>query len=135
MHQARVALLLFLVIRSCHVSGPAPTSYAKFGRVTRIEVTDRMSRPIKTIRDEKSIAKIVEFVDANRDGWITPFGGVPVPRIVANFYDGDEFKGHFGVGASFFETQRKGEFTSKNASEADRRTFLGLIGLPADAVR
>ena len=58
-----------------------------------------------------------------------PWYGVPVPTIVADFYDGETFKGHLGVGSSFFETQREGDFWSKSAPRSEIQQFLSLVGV------
>lgn len=80
------------------------TAYAPMGGVTRIEVTDNVSTPLKRIRDKKQVDAIVGFIDKHASGWSSPWAGVPVPKIVVNLYDGQEFKGHFGAGNGFFET-------------------------------
>ena len=105
------------------------TSFAQLGKVTKIEVTGTGGAVVKKIVDGKRIAQIVAFVDKNAAGWggANDWAGVPVPQIVANFYEGANFKGHFGVGANFFETQRDGDFLSKSASDDARAEFLDLI--------
>ena len=84
------------------------------------------------IEDPSQIRSITEFVDNERHGWggYNDMFGVPVPDIIANFYDGKEFKGHFGAGPSDFETQREGGFSSKPSSKEETQTFLRLVGLP-----
>lgn len=54
---------------------------------------------------------------------------MPVPQIVADFYDGSEFKGHFGVGPGFFECHRDGDFASKRCGGRESRAFLEILGL------
>ena len=44
------------------------------------------------------------------------------------------FKGHFGVGKDFFETQRDGGFFSKDASPEDLRHFLEFTGVQRKSV-
>ncbi len=106
-------------------------SFPPIGKVTKIEVRSNMDAPLKKITDKDRIAKISAFVDSNATGWggTNDWAGVPVPKIVVNFYDGEKFKGHFGVGANFFETQRSGDFMSKNASKVQREEFLALVGI------
>lgn len=122
-------LVLPLVLTSC--SGPT-RSFPSVGRLTRIEITDNHDRTIKIIEDERRIGKVIAFIDEHRTGWGTPLAGVPIPTTIANLYDGEEFRGHFGVGPDFFETQREGDFVSKPASEGERREFLDLIGVRGD---
>lgn len=61
-----------------------------------------------------------------------PIDGIPVPRIIAEFYYGDTFKGHFGAGKGFFETQRAGGFYSKKADPNHVQEFLQLLGVPTE---
>lgn len=109
-------------------------SFPVLGRVTRVEITDNHNKPILTIDDERQIVKIVAFVDGQRSGWGAPWAGIPIPEVVANFYDGEEFQGHFGVGPTFFEAQREGDFASKSATGRERRGFLALIGVPYERI-
>lgn len=80
--------------------------FSKVGKVTKIVVRADHNKTLSTITDTDRIMKIVAFIDERRKGWSKPWVGVPVPTIVADLYDGDKFKGHFGVGKNFFETQR-----------------------------
>jgi hypothetical protein len=71
----------------------------------------------------------VAFVDGHRSGWEAPAGGVLVPEYVVNFYSGEEFRGHFGCGRNFFETQRDGRgFFLKDVGNEDVAEFQVLIG-------
>jgi hypothetical protein len=54
--------------------------------------------------------------------------------VTVQFYDGAEFKGHFGVGRNFLETQREGGFFSQRVSSAEVRRFLDLVGVNASSV-
>ncbi len=112
---------------------PEPQSltqtYSGLGNVNRVEIKTRLDKLIHRIDDREKIQQIVAFVDKQRSGWACPWYGIPVPQVVANFYDGDTFKGHFGMGLNFFETQREGDFASKDASAEQCRDFLALIGV------
>ena len=101
----------------------------QLGNVTRIEIRRDHNELLSTITDAKQIAAVVTFTDSHRTGWGTPWSGVPIPIIVADFYDGETFKGHIGVGANFLETQRVGGFWSRSASNAEIKQFLTLVGL------
>lgn len=52
-----------------------------------------------------------------------------MPKVEAEFFDGQRFKGSFGVGENFFETQREGGFFSKTASSNGVREFLTLLNV------
>ena len=83
----------------------------------------------RTITDSNQVQQIVEFVDGQRRGWgLLDIGGVPVPEVTVEFYNGEEFRGSFGVGDGFFECQREGDFASKFCGLRDQRRFLELIG-------
>jgi hypothetical protein len=82
----------------------------------------------REISDPESIQRIVAFVDANKEGWRVPWYGVPVPAVTVEFYDGKTFRGSFGVGKDFFETQRDGGFWSKDAKSDEVGRFLDLVG-------
>lgn len=103
-----------------------------FGTVTRIEVMDDGNRKLRVILALDHLQRVVEFVDGQREGWgrTNDWAGVPIPYLKAEFYNGTNFIGHFGVGPGFFECHRNGDFLSKGASEADCKRFLDLIGLP-----
>ena len=45
----------------------------------------------------------------------------------AEFYSGSDFKGSFGIGENFFESQRNGGFFSKSAAPSEVRRFLDLL--------
>jgi hypothetical protein len=116
--------------------GSAPSRSRTFpllGTVTQIVITGRHNETLRTIEDREQIQTIVTFVDKQRSGWGHPWAGIPVPRISANFYDGDTFKGHFGAGPSFFGTQREGDFASKSVSPEQCQAFLRLIGVDKQA--
>ena len=105
-----------------------------FDNITRIEIRRNNNELLSTITDAKQIAAVVTFTDSHHTGWGTPWYGVPAPIIVANFYDRESFKGHIGVGSSFLETQREGDFLSQSASNAEIKKFLALVGLNENVV-
>lgn len=89
---------------------------------------------IATITEPAKIEALVAFVNARRDGWGTPWHGVPVPRVRADFR-GAEFQGNFGAGPGFFTTHRAGGFWSRDASEEDLAEFARLAGVPLASIR
>lgn len=108
--------------------------FAAIGHVTSITVSGRdSSSHSSTITGKSAISEIADFVDAHRGGWGTPWSGIPVPVVTVQFYDGTEFKGSFGVGDKFFETQRDGGFFSQTASPSDVLSFLELVNPHSDS--
>ena len=123
--------LIFASLLFTQLSCNKTSSFPLVGKVTRIEVTNNMSVPLKKITDKNQISKISAFIDKNVSGWgsFGDWAGTPVPKVVANLYDGEKFKGHFGVGSNFFETQRNGDFMSKSASQSEIKEFLNVVGI------
>jgi hypothetical protein len=109
-------------------------SFRPIGSVTRIVVSVRGSH-MKEITNESEIRSIVSFLDSHRDGWATPWYGVPVGAVILEFWNTDEAKGSFGVGVNFFETQRQGEIKSIKASHENVRDFLELLNLGEDVLK
>jgi hypothetical protein len=116
--------------------GVADQTLPRLGPVTIIKIVGKSNEQLAApISDQRLVSQIIAFVDADRQGWNAPLGGIPVPTIIAEFYDGDTFKGHFGAGRNFFETQRAGGFFSKNATPNHVEQFLQLLGVPKDQLR
>lgn len=89
----------------------------------------------KEITNKSDIWNIVSFIDSHKNGWTTPWYGVPVPALTLEFFDGNTFKGSFGAGVNFFETQREGELKSMGASTEELHDFLTLLNLSEDALK
>jgi hypothetical protein len=106
-----------LLLGSCFNSGclrGSKIALPVLGRVTLIKVK-KDGKEIRTkISDEQSIVKIIEFVDARNEGWEKPWYGIPVPTLEIEFYDGQDFKGSFGVGKGFFRNSTKGRILVQN---------------------
>jgi hypothetical protein len=124
-----VLLLVMLPVVGCCLD-PWGSRYPALGSVTRVEVRDLSGKTLRTIDDPAEVQRLVEYVDGHRRGWGSGWAGPPIPQVVAEFYNGSEFKGHFGVGPGFFECQREGDFASKNCWSWQERRFLELVGLP-----
>jgi hypothetical protein len=124
-----VLFLAGILLAGCVGTMPR-RQFGPLGRVSQIDIwihqRDGSSDSV-TIRDPKEIATVVAFVDQRSGDWRTPWYGIPVPTVEARFYDGQTFKGHFGVGKDYFECQRDGVFVSKSASDADIHEFLNVI--------
>lgn len=111
-------------------------AFPVLGPVTVVTIVGRDgSRPISTISDAQSISQIVAFVDSHRTSWGTPWYGIPVPVLTAEFYNGTDFKGSFGVGENFLETQRDGGFFSQSASAKEIQCFFDLAGINRSTLR
>jgi hypothetical protein len=87
------------------------------------------------ISDPKDVSRIVIFVDSQRANWVTPWYGIPVPFVEVQLFDGQKAQGSFGVGQSFFETQREGSFFSKSAATRDIRGFFDALNLDDATVK
>jgi hypothetical protein len=109
--------------------------FSAIGPVTSISVSghDR-SQETAAITDKWAVSEVIDFVDEHRTGWGKPWFGIPVPVESVQFYDGTKFKGSFGVGDNFFETQRDGDFFSQSASPNEVLRFLELVRLRSDLV-
>jgi hypothetical protein len=107
--------------------------FSTLGPVTSVAIVGHGgTNELVKITDQQVVFQIVAFVDSRRTGWETPWYGIPVPTIRAEFFNGAQFKGSFGSGTNFFETQREGAFCSQSASPSDVRRFLDLLGVDED---
>jgi hypothetical protein len=104
------------------------------GQVSSVTVRC-VSKKLIEITEPQKVAEIVAFVDSHRSGWEKPWYGIPVPSVTAEFFSGAEFKGSFGAGDKFFETQREGSFFSQNSSPSEIRHFLDLLGVDGEGTR
>jgi hypothetical protein len=130
MDRVRVAtrfIAMMLALPLC--CGCGGVSFPLLQGITRAEVRTSHDKLIKEISDPEQIRELVAFVNDRRTGWGTPLAGVPVPRHVINFYEGSEFKGHFGWGEDFFGTHRDGGFFSREATPEEVAEFQRIVGL------
>ena len=111
------------------------TSLPEITSVSSVIVVTNERKRIKEISDPRQIRQIVDFVNTQRTNWRSPAAGVPVPSVILEFYEDDRFKGTFGVGNGFFETQRLGSLLSKSISHEDEKRFLDLIGVGEELIR
>lgn len=133
-HLRTVRVLLAVLVIGCERELPP---YPVLDGVTRIDVRVRVGSRDTTlapITDRDSVERIVAFVNARRDRWTQPWYGVPVPRTVAELYNGSAFVGHIGAGANFLETQRLGDFASRSASPEEVATFNALVGVDSKVI-
>jgi len=110
--------------------------FPTLGQVSSVNVVgyDEL-KPLVKISDPQKVSQIVAFVDSHRTGWIKPWYGIPVPAVRAEFFNGTVFKGSFGAGKTFFETQREGSFFSQDTSPGEVRQFFALLGVDDATVR
>ena len=126
-----LALLVVVSMTACGIGkqGP-PREFPMLGQVTSVNVSGHDgSKPFIKVTDPLKVSQIVAFVDSHRTGWIKPWYGIPVPAVTAEFFNGTIFKGSFGVGDAFLETQREGGFFSQTTSPREVHAFLDLLGL------
>src|SRR5262249_48164501 len=117
-------IILILLQLSCYQK----VSYRLLGDVTEIVVMDQ-SQKLKVITDHDHIARIVKSIDQNRHGWYMPLQGTPIPKIKLLLYNNGEFKGVFGIGVNFFETQHGDRFDAKPATDEEIQNFLNTLGV------
>jgi hypothetical protein len=92
---------------------------------------------LRSISDPDSISDLLAFINERTDRWggISDVFGVPIPLIRVDLYDSQDqqnrgFRGSFGAGNDFFETQRVGTFASRPASTRELEEFARLVGVP-----
>ena len=120
---------------ACAACAPAPPPMPLLQETERVEVkADGGGTTLATITEPAKVDALVAFVNSRREGWGTPWAGVPVPRVDAYFY-GAKFQGSFGAGPGFFETQRAGGFWSRDAADDEVAEFARLAGVPVERIR
>jgi len=75
-------------------------SFAALATADRIQVRDltgQNDKIVKQVTDPQRIASAVHFIQRHPEGWGEPFGGVPVPLVMLDFYKGDQRLGGFGL--------------------------------------
>jgi hypothetical protein len=132
-----LALLVVVSMTACGIGKQgSPREFPMLNQVTSVNVVGHDgSKPSVKVTDRLKVSQIVAFIDSHRTGWIKPWYGNPVPTVTAEMFDGTEFKGSFGVGNDFFETQRAGSFFSQRASSVEVRHFLDLLGVDEEGTR
>jgi hypothetical protein len=122
---ARLLIIPLLFAGACeHAHTLRPPAH-----ITHIDVMRRSIQLVKRIESQHDISAIVAFVSEHSSGWTEPLAGVPVAQIYAYFYDGDQVRGHFGVGPGFFESDLAGDFRSIGATRSETDRFLALLGM------
>ena len=141
MRRAIAAVLAFLVV-SCSDEGDGDSSASEQGArtlkvptgVTRVNVQAPNGRVLKQVDGSDDIRRILDFLQAHREGWRYSDSGFPTPPLELFFYCGDQRLGHFGISCAwYFESDLASEdhFTQRGveAPEKDRHIFLELLGM------
>ena len=102
--------------------------------VTRVEVRAPDGRVLKQLDDSDGIRRILDFLQAHREGWRYSDSGFPTPPLELFFYSGDQRLGRFGVSCGWdFETdlasKDDGVLRGIEAPEKDRHILLELLGM------
>lgn len=93
-------------------------------------VVKKMSKTTgKSISDRETISQIATFAEARKGSWGMPWAGTPVADVTLDFYSGQQFLGHLGVGKSFLEAQGCDDFVSRSLSKADLEEITRLAGI------
>lgn len=129
MKASRVLLLPALAIAAC--SGHA---FPAIECTTRIEVRTNLDS-LGTITDPDQIAAIVSFVNERAAGWQQPWAGVPVGTLGVTLFRNQDVQGSFSVGPGFFDTQREGDFFSRDATDEEIKRFRALLAPYTDVKR
>jgi hypothetical protein len=125
--------LLLLLAGGC--GGPPLPQLHNFTGANRVVIIGLDHRDtLGILRDPNAVRALVQFVDARNSDWEIPWAGVPIPQVQAEFYDTTGFRGSFGGGPGFFETQRQALFASRSASAEDIAVFARLTGVTVTKV-
>jgi len=110
----------------CFTTACTRRSFPVVEGTTRIDVRTNLDS-LGTVTDPARIAGVLAFVNARRTGWEQPWAGVPVGTLGVTFYRGRDVQGSFSVGPGFFETQREGDFFSRDATSQEITQFRALL--------
>ena len=96
-------------------------------RPDRVDVMKGIQR-VASIRDADQISRIVAFTAQRTEGWNSPWYGVPVGDLTAQFFAHDVFLSDFSAGPDFFEAQGCSSFQTRRASTAETAELRALLG-------
>jgi hypothetical protein len=130
----RTAILILVTVLQVACCSQS-SSYPVMANVTKIEVADSGNVPIKEIRDDAQVDKVVRFVDERRARWCSPrFGTLPNPNATLNLYINDNGKGIIGFGDRFFIAEFSNGKYKMDISEEEEQEFLKLLGVSKDQI-
>jgi hypothetical protein len=103
--------------------------FERFQRATRVEITTNHNQVLRNIEKLADVRALVEFTQAYKDGWSTPWAGAPIAPVRVNFYQREQFLGDFGIGEGFLAAQGCGGFQSRSISSEERARLIQLFGV------
>lgn len=128
--QLTALLLISFILSACALNRPClDANFERLGQADQVVITDNHSNVLRTTWNKFEIAEIRSFAEVHQSGWEVPVFGVPVARVYANFYKGEEYLGGFGVGSNFLSSQGCGGFQSRNLSSDDRDIIMKLLAV------
>ena len=101
---------------------------------TRVEVRTNHDS-LGTITHRERIAAILSFVNEHRTDWEQPWAGVPIGKLGVTLFRDREVQGSFTVVDGFFESQREGDFFSRDAQPEVIARFRSLLAPYSDVGR
>lgn len=108
-------------------------SFSQFVRISKITVYNDAGVCIAVIRSPARIADICALANRYSDKWggAGDVFGVPIAPLKAEFFAGQVFQGHLGIGDGFLETQRDGDFASRQVSKSETNALKTLLSTQA----
>jgi len=128
-----IAFSMIVIVVMCVGCG-GKIDLGEIQRASKLVVKDRRNSVVGEITDQSRISQILTFINKRHNEWDRPLFDTPVPRLIVDIYDGDNFVGHFGIARAFFEMHRHGEFVSTKASQSEVDDFLRLINVDRQLV-
>ena len=100
--------------------------------ITSFSIFDNLTdsgelRPLTSSNDKARTAKLVRFLSEHNRDWWAPITGVPVGRLRAVLYAGDDRSAAFSIGPGFIEGQGCGYFFIKNLSKAEMTQLSEIL--------
>lgn len=116
-------------MRSTQTVRDEHVDFARLDTADRVVISTASGSPLRTTRDTTEIASLTSFAASHDEDWETPWSGPPVAAFRANFYAGDRYLGHLGVGADILTTDLGG-FLSRSVSADDRARVVAIFAVP-----
>lgn len=96
----------------------------------RIEVSTRLSEPVKTITEPARIRAAVSLIQGYQSGWKDPLQGPLVPAYMLTFFSGSKYLGAFGIGETAITSHPPTHgFWSQDVPEASMTQLIQQLGL------
>jgi hypothetical protein len=99
-----------------------------FEGATRIVIVSLRHDTLAVITDSTQVKRLSQFVNARLDSWKVDWAGVPIGAAHAQFWNGSEIIGTFGVGGGYFERQPAGDkpFAARTATQVELDEFASM---------